>query len=157
MEPITQKNGALVVVPGSHKLGLLPHETPKWFGGVNLAFEGVADYKEFAARRQHLIMDPGDCVLFHPTLVHGSGANQTTGFRRAISAHYAPNEATWIDSSNSSEPIFKIDAQVMEKIKKKFSDKEEEVNSDEEPHVDYFSTMWKFRGRLVRGEGGWEI
>jgi phytanoyl-CoA hydroxylase len=39
--------------------------------------------------RVHLEMSPGDTVFFHPILLHGSGHNRTSGFRRAISAHYA--------------------------------------------------------------------
>ena len=34
-------------------------------------------------------MAPGDTLLFHPLLVHGSGRNRSDGFRRAISTHYA--------------------------------------------------------------------
>jgi phytanoyl-CoA hydroxylase len=35
MEPITRQNGCLVVVPGTHVDDLIPHEYPKWEGGVN--------------------------------------------------------------------------------------------------------------------------
>ena len=34
-------------------------------------------------------MDPGDTLLFHPLLIHGSGRNRSDQYRRAISAHYA--------------------------------------------------------------------
>jgi phytanoyl-CoA hydroxylase len=42
-------------------------------------------------------MDPGDTLLFHSLLIHGSGRNKTQRFRRAISAHYARGDAedTW--------------------------------------------------------------
>ena len=39
--------------------------------------------------RLHVEMEPGDTVFFHPLLIHGSGANRTEGFRKAISCHYA--------------------------------------------------------------------
>jgi ectoine hydroxylase-related dioxygenase (phytanoyl-CoA dioxygenase family) len=39
--------------------------------------------------RVHVEMEPGDTLLFHPLLVHGSGRNRSSGFRRAISVHYA--------------------------------------------------------------------
>ena len=46
-------------------------------------------------RRVHLPMEPGDTAFFHPILLHGSGRNRTSGFRRAISAHYAATDCTW--------------------------------------------------------------
>ena len=30
----------------------------------------------------YLEMDAGDTVFFHPLLIHGSGSNRTTGFRK---------------------------------------------------------------------------
>src|SRR5699024_3453004 len=119
MEPINRGNGCLVVVPGSHKFGLLDHENPQWEGGVNLFYDGIVigwesgtlclnpfcwpgiKDKSLIDSRVHLTMDPGDCVLFHSTLVHGSGINRTKGFRKAISAHYAPVEAEFIDISGT--------------------------------------------------------
>ncbi|KAH9401356.1 hypothetical protein TYRP_016739 [Tyrophagus putrescentiae] len=156
MERITRENGALVVVPGSHRGGLLRHEAPQWAGGVNLHFDGIADYQSLAEKRVHLAMDPGDCVLFHSALVHGSGVNRTAGFRRAISAHYAPVEATWIEdgSSNSSEQTAKVGDRLTESIKKKFGVEEEE----EQVQLQFsYSDFWKIRGRQVRGEGCWEL
>jgi phytanoyl-CoA hydroxylase len=42
-------------------------------------------------------MEAGDCVLFHPLLIHGSGMNRTKGFRKAISCHFAASECQYID------------------------------------------------------------
>jgi phytanoyl-CoA hydroxylase len=87
LEPCTRENGCLVVVPGSQRGGLLPHENPDW-EWLNLAYFGAAGVGEHP-ERVHLEMEPGDTVFFHPLLLHGSGRNRTAGFRRAISAHYA--------------------------------------------------------------------
>ena len=87
LEPCTKENGCLVVVPGTHLGELLPHELPDW-DYVNLAYFGAARVGAHP-ERVHLEMSPGDTVLFHPLLLHGSGTNRTSGFRRAISAHYA--------------------------------------------------------------------
>ncbi|MEN8183446.1 MAG: phytanoyl-CoA dioxygenase family protein [Myxococcota bacterium] len=87
LEPCTRENGCLVVVPGSHRGELLSHENPDW-EWLNLAYFGAAGVGKHADR-VHLEMEPGDTVLFHPLLLHGSGQNRTEGFRRAISAHYA--------------------------------------------------------------------
>ena len=86
ISPTTRENGCLVVVPGSHRRGLLRHATPDWeyVNGGFFAAQGI-DLDE----RVHVEMDPGDTLLFHPLLVHGSGRNRSGDFRRAISTHYA--------------------------------------------------------------------
>jgi ectoine hydroxylase-related dioxygenase (phytanoyl-CoA dioxygenase family) len=48
-------------------------------------------------RRVHLEMDIGDTVFFHPLLIHGSGTNRTTGFRKSISSHFASSDCYYID------------------------------------------------------------
>lgn len=84
--PTTRENGCLAVIPGSHKRGVLSHDTPQW-DYVNHGFFGTDDADR--EQRQHVEMQPGDTLLFHPLLVHGSGRNRTDQFRRAISVHYA--------------------------------------------------------------------
>lgn len=93
LEPVTRDNGCLVVVPGSHRGELLPHENPDW-EYLNPAYFGVKGV-DASTERVHLEMDPGDTVFFHPLLIHGSGRNTTQGFRRAISAHYGSLDCTW--------------------------------------------------------------
>jgi len=93
LEPVTRENGCLVVLPGSHKGELLPHENPDW-EWLNGAYWGAAGVGA-DSRRVHLEMEPGDTVLFHPILLHGSGRNRTPNFRRAISAHFGALACTW--------------------------------------------------------------
>lgn len=95
LEPVTRENGCLAVLPGSHTGELLQHETPDW-DYVNFGFLGAAGVDE-KSERVHVEMEPGDTLLFHSLLIHGSGTNRTEGFRRAISVHYARADAhdTW--------------------------------------------------------------
>ena len=86
ISPTSRENGCLAVVPNSHNLGLLEHEIPDW-EYVNYKFYGIA--KSLGSDPVHIEMQPGDTILFHPLLVHGSGRNRTSDFRRTISAHYA--------------------------------------------------------------------
>jgi phytanoyl-CoA hydroxylase len=85
----TRESGCLCVIPGSHKNGLLSHDTPDW-KFLNSGFFGTSDVD--IDQRQHVEMQPGDTLLFHPLLVHGSGRNKSTGFRRSISVHFASGE-----------------------------------------------------------------
>ena len=91
----TPENGCLVVVPGSHRGELLKHERPDW-EYVNYLYVGAKGAGE-ATERVHLEMEPGDLVVFHPILLHGSGRNRTEGFRRAISCHYASASCRYVE------------------------------------------------------------
>jgi len=84
--PAPREAGCLAVIPGSHKQDLLAHESPDW-DYVNYGFFGLNDVDLEA--RVHVEMEPGDTLLFHPLLIHGSGRNRSSDFRRAISVHYA--------------------------------------------------------------------
>ena len=86
MLPATRETGCLAVIPGSHKGELLEHAEPDW-EYVNHAFFGIENID--LDKRVHVEMMPGDTLLFHPLLIHGSGRNHSRSFRRAISAHYA--------------------------------------------------------------------
>ena len=44
-------------------------------------YHGIKDY-DASIPLLHLEMNAGDTVFFHPLLIHGSGANQTNGFRK---------------------------------------------------------------------------
>ena len=91
MLPATRKSGCLAVIPGSHTNGLLPHANPSW-EFVNHGFYGITDVDIDA--RVHIEMEVGDTLFFHPLLVHGSGRNRSSDFRRAISAHFAAGDCT---------------------------------------------------------------
>jgi phytanoyl-CoA hydroxylase len=97
LERCTRENGCLVAVPGSHRGGLRPHENPDW-EWLNLGYFGARDADTDA--RVHVEMEPGDTILFHPLLLHGSGRNRTSGFRRMILAHYASAECRYLDGAH---------------------------------------------------------
>ncbi len=87
--PATRESGCLAVLPGTHKGELLEHENPDW-EFVNHGFYGIDDVD--VESRVHVEMMPGDTLLFHPLLIHGSGTNESDQFRRAISVHYAAGD-----------------------------------------------------------------
>ncbi|KAK7895963.1 hypothetical protein WMY93_021288 [Mugilogobius chulae] len=107
-------------------------------GGVNKMYHGVRDYSPDHPR-VHLEMEKGDTVFFHPLLIHGSGMNQTKGFRKAISCHYAAADCYYIDVKGTTQ----------ENI-------EQEVNTITQKRYRLdgitFQDSWAFRGRLVQGD-----
>ena len=92
-------SGCLSVLPSSHKLGVQEHTLPDW-EYINHGFFGIQDFDR--DHRRHLEMNPGDTLLFHPLLVHGSGTNRSDFCRRSISAHYASDRCV-SDRSNWRE------------------------------------------------------
>lgn len=87
------ENGGLRVVPGSHS--------------YKLVCPGEADSEESFSRQEiHLPegmsaeqteLEAGDALVFHGSMVHGSGANtSSTRFRRSLIFHYIPQASTKI-------------------------------------------------------------
>ena len=97
LQPATRANGCLCVIPGSHKKGLLKHVEPDW-EYVNALFVGAEGIE--LEDRVHIEMQPGDCLLTHSLLLHGSGHNRTSGFRRAILTHFASAKCERIENWN---------------------------------------------------------
>lgn len=139
MEHIDRNNGCLVVLPGTHKGSLKPHDYPQWQGAVNIMFHGIQDYDENNTR-VHLVMEKGDTVFFHPLLIHGSGRNKTQGFRKAISCHFASANCHYIDVKGTSQE--NIEKEVVRFANELFKVKQD-IN---------LKDVWRFRARLVKGE-----
>lgn len=144
MEKINRQNGCLVVVPGSHKGTLLKHSYPDWEGGVNKAYHGIQDYDP-SIPKVYVEMECGDTVFFHPLLIHGSGANRTKGFRKAISCHYANDSiCRYVDLKGTIQEH--VENEIIEMAKKKFAKKgltEIEIT---------FQDIWSLRARTVCGK-----
>ncbi|XP_017776890.1 PREDICTED: phytanoyl-CoA dioxygenase, peroxisomal-like isoform X2 [Nicrophorus vespilloides] len=91
MEDVTEKNGCLFVLPGSHKGPLFSH-----IESINKKlYHGVFGFNDVPMVM--LPMEKGDTIFFHPLLLHGSGPNITQGFRKAISVHYADSKCKFIN------------------------------------------------------------
>ena len=84
----SRESGCLAAIPGSHTGELLDHGDPDW-DYLNAGFYGIDTLADAGSRRVHLEMEAGDTLLFHPLLIHGSGRNRSSNFRRALSSHYA--------------------------------------------------------------------
>ncbi|XP_073961178.1 probable phytanoyl-CoA dioxygenase [Choristoneura fumiferana] len=99
IDHVTRDNGCLYVIPGSHRDNTLyEHGTAP---NSNRLYHGILDEEAVAPlhRRVHLEMSPGDTVLFHPLLVHGSGPNVSKRYRKAITAHYANSHCRFEEAS----------------------------------------------------------
>lgn len=84
--PVTPRSGALRIVPGSHKLGSLPHRFYPEMSNAHGIVEGKVDTNTLISP----MMEAGDAVVFHPLLVHGSGSNLDGTIRWTLVARYNP-------------------------------------------------------------------
>ena len=82
----TVENGCLVVIPESHKLGVLSHED---IVGDNLGHKRRVTHKAMHSAyetcgKMTVLMKPGDILFFSHKLVHGSGTNVSETDRKSV-------------------------------------------------------------------------
>ncbi len=93
LDPATQANGCLQVIPGSHRLGLLSTY------GSTVQPEDVERHCP-AERVRHLEVEEGHAVLLHNWLIHRSGVNPTPAPRRAFTVCYMDGRTQSILTGN---------------------------------------------------------
>jgi phytanoyl-CoA hydroxylase len=84
------ENGCLLVVPGSHRWPILCTEK----ADTTVSFTDVTVPVPNRWAAVPVVLEPGDVLVFHGALVHGSAPNVTTDrFRRALIGHYIEGAA----------------------------------------------------------------
>ncbi len=82
--------GQMTVVPGSHKLGLLPVEA----ADTSVSFTNVQSAMPIGVQEVGVDMQPGDALFFHGKTIHGSYMNATAErWRRSFICHYVGEHA----------------------------------------------------------------
>lgn len=112
VDPATRENGCMEVIPGGHKKGILPRRTGQaWFE------DGELDISQAVPA----CLEPGDALVFHVLLPHGSGPNRTSLRRRSMIARYVNVDALsasqahvvikngGLEKASALHPIFRDD------------------------------------------------
>ena len=81
--PATVENGCMQFIPGSHTLGLLPHEQREHY--LEIAIEAL---ESIEAEAVDIELNPGDVVLFHNMLCHRGLPNQSSTIRWSADWRY---------------------------------------------------------------------
>lgn len=85
LDPADAQNGAMQMVPGTHRMGLLPPEP----ADTDLSFTDSQSQLPQDRTRVVIDMGPGDALFFGGYTAHGSMPNTTSDrFRRAFICHY---------------------------------------------------------------------
>ena len=101
LTPSTIENGAMAVIPGSHKSDQIPHRDT--FDRHNLLTRG----QEVAVavdetKAVPLILQPGEMSLHHVRLVHGSPPNPSPDRRIGFAIRYIPTHIRQLEGEDSA-------------------------------------------------------
>jgi len=104
LTPSTAANGAMAVLPGSHKSDQIPHRDT--FDRHNLLTRG----QEVAVavdetKAVPLILRPGEMSLHHVRLVHGSPPNPSQGRRIGFAIRYIPTHIRQLEGEDSASLV----------------------------------------------------
>ena len=89
VDNVTEDNGCVRMVPGSHKGGVLPHEP----GGDHLLHVQGVDLTSAVP----VVLPPGGVSSHHSCTVHGSAPNTTPHRRRGLALTYVRGDAQVTD------------------------------------------------------------
>lgn len=79
LDPVTDDNGCLRYVPGSHKKGIRPHGRSNILGFS----QGITDYGPAdQAAEVSIHLQPGDAVIHHGEMIHRAEPNRTSDRNR---------------------------------------------------------------------------
>lgn len=81
--PARAENGCMQFVPGTHKLGAVPHEQREYY--LEIAREALDPYVKTAIDVE---LDPGDVVLLQNLLFHRGQPNHSSGIRWSFDWRY---------------------------------------------------------------------
>jgi len=98
LDPATVENGCVRVIPGSHAMGVLNPSHESGFLDDTLAHEHCREEDAI-----DLVLEPGEAVLLHNWLLHGSDKNHSSQSRRALSVCYM--DARTVDRNGTTYPV----------------------------------------------------
>ena len=94
----TEENGALHVIPGSHRLEVGRHQ----LDDLDFLRPDVAENQALFAQGQVLELQQGDVVFFHSGLFHSAGRNKTAAVKHSLVFAYRGVSNTPVEGSRSA-------------------------------------------------------
>ena len=105
LDEVTIENGCLWVVPGSHRLGPLPH-SERWFVGDREDMR-VPDSAFERSTEVPITLSPGSCSFHHSLILHMSHPNKTNTSRRGLAFHYMTSRSRWTNP-DKPQPAYRL-------------------------------------------------
>ena len=101
LTPSTAANGAMAVIPGTHKLDQVPHRDT--FHRHNLLTRGQEVEVDVDESQQVMLtLEPGEMSLHHVRLVHGSAPNPSPDRRIGFAIRYIPTHIRQLEGEDSA-------------------------------------------------------
>ncbi|MBV8493266.1 MAG: phytanoyl-CoA dioxygenase family protein [Alphaproteobacteria bacterium] len=101
LTPSNEANGAMAVIPGSHKLDQMPHRDT--FHRHNLLTRGQEIAVEVdEGKAAPLNLRPGEMSLHHVRVVHGSAPNPSSDRRIGFAIRYIPTHIRQLEGDDSA-------------------------------------------------------
>jgi len=108
LTPSNMANGAMGVIPGSHRMQQLPHRDT--FDKNNLLTRGQEIAVEVdESRAAYLELEPGEASLHHVLLVHGSPPNPSNDRRIGFAIRYVPTSVRQLHGEDSATLVRGVD------------------------------------------------
>ena len=110
LSPSIKANGAMEVIPGSHRLSQIPHRDT--FAKDNMLTRGQEVAVDVDASKAVMIeLQPGEMSLHHVLLVHGSAPNPSDLRRIGFAARYIPTSVRQLAGERDSATLVRgVDA-----------------------------------------------
>ena len=105
---VTEENGCMQVIPGSHKVDQLPHVDT--FHKDNLLSRGQEiAVKVDSENTVDCVLNPGEMSLHHVKLVHGSEPNRSNDRRIGLAIRYIPTDVKQLKVRDSATLVRGVD------------------------------------------------
>ncbi|MDE2775995.1 MAG: phytanoyl-CoA dioxygenase family protein [Chloroflexota bacterium] len=101
LDEASAENGCMMVIPGSHRDGPMPHWTRRdW---------QICDTDVRLGEIAAVPLPPGGCLLFHCLLHHGTPPTRSNRRRWALQFHYCPASVNRLPNSDQRLSVFGTD------------------------------------------------
>jgi len=101
LDEASPENGCMMVIPGSHRDGPMPHWTRRdW---------QICDTDVRLGEIAAVPLPPGGCLLFHCLLHHGTPPTRSNRRRWALQFHYCPASVNRLPNSDQRLSVFGTD------------------------------------------------
>lgn len=98
LDHCNNQNGALSYITGSHKLGLLPHVDSHMPGSSQKIEQQTLEHLNLQDMIETPELFPGDILIHHSLMIHGSEKNLSESDRRGVTLQYKALNSNYDDS-----------------------------------------------------------
>ncbi|MCD9189226.1 MAG: phytanoyl-CoA dioxygenase family protein [Pyrinomonadaceae bacterium] len=97
LSEVTEENGCMYVVPGSHRFGMLENRYLADDHELEYIFACLPEEAKNRSVKIPLILEPGDVTFHHPLLIHGSYNNDSDKDRLGYIMHFFPKHLRYLE------------------------------------------------------------